>query len=378
MNVAEMMQTSLQRSGIASSASLLSSNLPPRGTGLLSNAALADGKSILLNMVCAALLTLTDQAVGPALFPNATSLARSQLLQTSSVDPRNRMQPSPSSLLASTQSFLPTYDPRNLATGGAVPSLFRGLHGLQYPMQPAHRLGQISAEHGLLSAAAHRSYAGEALLRASASSHLPGHLTGTETFAARPPPHHPSSGLALPPPQNAREPKTLYLQCDDDSLTPYQCLARQQIQLFEASTIDAEAGTQGRNRTIRVGQVGIRCRHCGHFPLRERSRGSTYYPSKLTGLYQAAQNMTNGHLAMYCQEVSSQFPFTGTKKQSILIIIFIRCIMKIPKEIREELRRLGNKKSSAGGGKGYWSGGAKILGVIEDQHGLRFRNEDLL
>ena len=57
--------------------------------------------------------------------------------------------------------------------------------------------------------------------------------------------------------------------------------------------------------------------------------------------------MANSHLAQYCQQ--------------------------IPKEIRAEMERLGNKKSAAGGGKDYWASGAKLLGVIEDDHGLRFK-----
>lgn len=139
----------------------------------------------------------------------------------------------------------------------------------------------------------------------------------------------------------------MYIPCDDESLTPYQCLARKQIELFAAGPKEVEAGTQGRNRSVTLGQVGIRCRHCKHLPLRDRARASTYYPSKLLGLYQAGQNMANSHLAQYCQQ--------------------------IPKEIRDEMERLGNKKSAAGGGKDYWANGAELLGIVEDDHGLRFK-----
>ena len=196
----------------------------------------------------------------------------------------------------------------------------------------------------------------------------------------------PAPSFARRPSPTAREPLTMYISCDNDSLTAYQCLARKQIELFEAGPVEVEAGTQGRNRTIILGQVGIRCRHCSvcfyhsdyaiilyrvliyiclympispnhcaefishfdlqHLSLKERSKGSTFYPSKLSGLYQAAQNMTNSHLAEHCQHV--------------------------PAAVREELAKLGNKKSSAGGGKDYWASGARMLGVIEDDHGLRF------
>lgn len=148
------------------------------------------------------------------------------------------------------------------------------------------------------------------------------------------------------PSLTGRRPVTLYLSCDDDCLTRYQCLARKQIEFFEALEQDVEAGTQGRNRSIVLGQLGIRCRHCAHLPIRERAGGSTYYPSKFDGIYQAAQNMSNSHLTRHCKKISEA--------------------------IRNELIALSNKKSSAGSGKAYWSGGARTLGVFEDRHGLRF------
>ena len=151
------------------------------------------------------------------------------------------------------------------------------------------------------------------------------------------------SAAKLPP-----KAKRIAMTCDKDNLTPYQCVARQQIELFAAGAKEVEAGTKGRNRTIVAGQVGLRCRHCAHLPLRARAKGSTIYPSKLSGIYQASQNMANSHVAQYCQEV--------------------------PPEIRDSLKTLGNRKSSAGGGRDYWASGAKILGVCEDSHGLRFDN----
>jgi hypothetical protein len=144
--------------------------------------------------------------------------------------------------------------------------------------------------------------------------------------------------------------QTLAMRCDQDNLTPYQCLAREQIELFEAEQKDVDAGTKGRNRYVTLGQVGIRCRHCAHLPHRARAKGSVIYPSKLTGIYQAAQNMTNSHVAQHCQHV--------------------------PDHVRQKLTVLGNKKSSAGGGKDYWSAGAKIYGVVEDEHGLRFAGDN--
>jgi hypothetical protein len=140
---------------------------------------------------------------------------------------------------------------------------------------------------------------------------------------------------------------TLYLQCDDESLSEYQCLARKQIEIFESNNEDVESTTQGRNRPIVSGQVGIRCRHCKGLSSKDRARGAIYYPSTLNGIYQAAQNMAGRHLCEDCQQ--------------------------IPDSIRQDLVKLRDHKSSAGGGKKYWTTAARVLGVYEDETGcLRF------
>lgn len=143
-----------------------------------------------------------------------------------------------------------------------------------------------------------------------------------------------------------RVPSVLYMSCDDDSLSEYQCVVRKQIELFEARREDVESNAQGRNRPIVMGQVGIRCRHCTMLPPKHRARGAIYYPAKLHGLYQAAQNMASSHLCEHCQHV--------------------------PPDVRAELLKLRDRKSSAGGGKKYWADGVRVLGVFEDSDGLRF------
>jgi hypothetical protein len=148
------------------------------------------------------------------------------------------------------------------------------------------------------------------------------------------------------PDMTGRPPTVIYMSCDDDSLSEYQCLVRKQIELFEARREDVDSNAQGRNRPIVMGQVGIRCRHCTMLPPKHRARGAIYYPAKLYGLYQAAQNMASSHLCEHCQHV--------------------------PPDIRKELLKLRDRKSSAGGGKKYWADGVRILGVFEDEDGLRY------
>ncbi|KAG7357835.1 hypothetical protein IV203_014422 [Nitzschia inconspicua] len=159
---------------------------------------------------------------------------------------------------------------------------------------------------------------------------------------------------------------SLYRETDDDrNLSQYQCMARQQMQLFEATMEDTQRNAQGRNRAVRVGQVGIRCKHCFSKQQQQQQQqqqqsqqtttiatttklktGAVYFPTRLDGVYQTAQKMTVGHLIQHCPN--------------------------IPDEIRERLIFLKDQKSSDGGGKMYWSDGVRALGVVETKHGLYF------
>jgi hypothetical protein len=123
-------------------------------------------------------------------------------------------------------------------------------------------------------------------------------------------------------------------------------LLHQNVILAAAGLEDVESNAQGRNRPIVMGQVGIRCRHCTMLPPRHRARGAIYYPAKLHGIYQAAQNMATAHISDHCQHV--------------------------PDDIKTDLLKLRERKSSAGGGKKYWGDAVRVLGVLEDEDGLRF------
>jgi hypothetical protein len=131
----------------------------------------------------------------------------------------------------------------------------------------------------------------------------------------------------------------LALPCDADNLSEYQLLIRKQLEVFEAGADDVDSNMQGRKKSIRLGQVGIRCRHCVHLPLRNRGRGAVYYPTKLQGIYQAAQNMASTHLTDACNIIDD--------------------------ELKAEMRRLRERRDTASGGKQYWADGARALGLYE-------------
>mmetsp|Transcript_17101 Transcript_17101/g.46908 ORF Transcript_17101/g.46908 Transcript_17101/m.46908 type:complete len:237 (+) Transcript_17101:72-782(+) len=155
-----------------------------------------------------------------------------------------------------------------------------------------------------------------------------------------------TSALTPPATLTNRPPVQLYLSCDYQVLSKYQVIVRQNIELFEAQQCDVDSNAQGRNTPIVLGQVGIRCRHCAYVAPSERTRGATYYPSKLTGLYQAAQNLSVSHLIDGC-------PY-------------------VPEKTRQCLNDLKDQKSAAGGGKKAWADRTHALGVYEDENGLKF------
>lgn len=140
----------------------------------------------------------------------------------------------------------------------------------------------------------------------------------------------------------------LYLEYDGGTLTAYQCLLRKQIELFEAGRDDVRGSTQGRNIPIRLGQVGIRCRHCAPLPKSARNRGAVYYSKTIDGVYQVAQNMSKLHFLKNCH--------------------------MMPEETRQKLVQLKTVSTRASGGKEYWSQGLRVLGVYDDGTVLRFKS----
>ncbi|KAL3930816.1 MAG: hypothetical protein SGBAC_011601 [Bacillariaceae sp.] len=146
-----------------------------------------------------------------------------------------------------------------------------------------------------------------------------------------------------------RIPIQLYLSCNPDYLNDYQVEIRKLIQLFEATPAYVEGQrVKGRNRAIVLGQVGVQCAHCGQlFPPQNRAKGSTYFPQKLAGIYQACQILSATHLLDSCPNIP---PPTRAKLQ--------------------EMQK--TSKASRTAGKDYWASTAEALGVYEDGHGLRF------
>jgi hypothetical protein len=152
---------------------------------------------------------------------------------------------------------------------------------------------------------------------------------------------------SAPPSRLTSSAITLRLPDDKHQLSEYQVTVRQQLEIFEAEQEDYESNIQGRKRHVIPGQAGIRCCHCSDLPLRQRGRGAVYYPLKLSGVYQAAQNMASSHLSDCCSQ--------------------------IPSDVKQTLRDLRHRRDMAIGGKKYWAEAGSASGLYETEEGLRLR-----
>jgi hypothetical protein len=145
-------------------------------------------------------------------------------------------------------------------------------------------------------------------------------------------------------------PILLVMPNDHTQLSAHQTLLRYQIEVFRANDVDAGTHQRGRNKPIRVGQVGFRCRHCKHLTISDRPRGSSYFPSEVKGVYQAAQNMNTTHFQHgVCTEMGEP--------------------------LRYQFATLSNTKAtSTGAGRAYWAQQATALGLEDnrEQGGIRF------
>jgi hypothetical protein len=161
-------------------------------------------------------------------------------------------------------------------------------------------------------------------------------------------PHH---YISMNPTKNRSLPAVIARPADKMKLSEHQHLLRFQIEAFTATEEDVSTHTRGRNKPIILGQVGIRCRHCAHIPVSRRQKGSTYFPSSILGIYQAAQNMSTAHIQCgLCTEM--------------------------PEQLKEQFKHsIAMKSSCNGAGRPYWAQSAKEMGLVDTEDGIRFTRD---
>lgn len=140
----------------------------------------------------------------------------------------------------------------------------------------------------------------------------------------------------------------LYRPVDGSMLSKLQALLRQQIEAFEATENDISTHVRGRNKSVQLGQVGIRCRHCKCLPVLERKKGSAFFPTSVWGIYQASQNMCNSHL------------------------MHGECVA-MPVSVRNEFAVVSQEKGvTSGAGRKYWAESVQAMGLVDTEDGIYF------
>lgn len=155
--------------------------------------------------------------------------------------------------------------------------------------------------------------------------------------------------------QKLPRPIPLALESDKEWLTPLHCFVRQHcVEVFTATKTDVATPCKGKRRPIVVDQVGIRCPHCRHPDIvdedgREidfkegRERGSTYYPTSINCIYNAAMNLLQRHL---------------------------HACPHVPKETMNQFNMLKQDDARSGTSKRYWVESAQMLGLVDTNNGV--------
>lgn len=149
--------------------------------------------------------------------------------------------------------------------------------------------------------------------------------------------------------QKPRGAVLMFIEQDNEILSDYQIFLRKNIQFFQADAAEVSTATPGRKKPVKLGQVGMRCIHCADVRIQRRASATVYFPSKLKGLYQAAQNIGTTHFRNSCPNM--------------------------PPDLKEKAKtfQVDGKRATAGhGGKKYWADAAGDLGIVETEDGLRF------
>jgi DNA-directed RNA polymerase subunit RPC12/RpoP len=154
-------------------------------------------------------------------------------------------------------------------------------------------------------------------------------------------------GNATPGPINIFiPPVALAMPSDKDWLTPLHCFVRAHcVEVFTATESDVQFPSKGKRKPIQIGQVGIRCPHCSSkAPAKARERGSVYFPTSISSIYNATMNLLQRHLHS-CPDV--------------------------PDEIMRRYETLKADDARSGTSKRYWIESALSLGLIDTPYGIR-------
>ena len=143
-----------------------------------------------------------------------------------------------------------------------------------------------------------------------------------------------------------KEPMPLAMPSDKEFLTPLHCFVRRYcVEVFTASEKDVSTPSKGKRKPIQVGQLGIRCPHCRSVDGKQPERGSVYYPTSISSIYNATMNLLQRHL----HNCSS-----------------------VPADIMRRYETLKGDDARSGTSKRYWIESSIRLGLVDTHAGICF------
>lgn len=89
---------------------------------------------------------------------------------------------------------------------------------------------------------------------------------------------------------------------DDAMLNPLHVFVRKQLEVFTATPAELAQPAPGRKNPIKLGQVGLRCIHCRHLPVRKRVKRAVCYPSSVGRVYHSVSDFKFDHMTS-CREL---------------------------------------------------------------------------
>jgi hypothetical protein len=143
-------------------------------------------------------------------------------------------------------------------------------------------------------------------------------------------------------------PLPLAMPTDKDWLTPLHCFVRRHcVEVFSATPDDVATPSKGKRKPIQVDQIGIRCPHCKTPPdaAGYRERGSVYYPTTISSIYNATMNLLQRHL---------------------------HSCPAVPDAIMDQYQSLKGDDARSGTSKKYWVESALSIGLVDTPNGIRF------
>ncbi|KAL3798387.1 hypothetical protein HJC23_005040 [Cyclotella cryptica] len=226
---------------------------------------------------------------------------------------------------------------------GFPPGMLQGMHpGMMHSLQQQQQLQQ----HGMMAAKPPNEARSKGQTKRNRVSDSSVHVTPELVEASKGPFKTLDHGIPLA------------LDEDKDWLTPLHCFVRRNcVEAFTASEEDVQAPSKGKRKPIQIGQVGIRCPHCHVKPdpsstenkeddsnEQTRERGSVYYPTSLSSIYNATMNLLQRH---------------------------IHSCSRVPKHVMDKYMELKQDDARSGTSKRYWIESAKSVGFVDTLKGIR-------